>query len=71
MKGYRGIITEIMVKQGIKDVPASQVEAFMRVEHGTLDALSRGKFEVEVQICSRMAQENPNLAASIARSYGY
>ena len=50
---------------------AAQVEAFMRVEHGTLDALSRYAFRREVRIaCATINHVGPEQAAALARSFG-
>lgn len=48
------------------------IEAWMRVEHSTLDALSRSRFRQEVKIaleCADAATAEQNL--SVARSFGF
>jgi len=52
------------------DANARHVEAFMRSEHGTLDALSPEQFRAEVFAADLCAQEEPAVAESLARSYG-
>ena len=47
---YQQLIREIVAKQGRIGVDPRHVEGWMRVEHGTLDALSRRDFEREVAI---------------------
>ena len=53
------------------DYNVNEVEAFMRAEHGTLDALSRSAFDREVRIaCAQIDQAGPEMSAALARSYG-
>ena len=47
-----------------------QIEAFMRLEHSTLDALYPAKFKREVQIACQCIDADPVGAERIAASYG-
>ncbi len=54
------------------DYNVNEVEAWMRSEHGTLDGLSRAKFDREVRIaCATIDQAGPEMSAALARSYGF
>lgn len=46
------------------------VEAFLRLEFGTLDHLSRGRFEHEVREACACIDAAPDVAEQVARSYG-
>lgn len=47
------------------------IEAFMRSEHGTLDALSPSRFRAEVKIAAMCVDEGgKDMAERIAKSYG-
>lgn len=45
------------------------VEAFMRLEHGNLDGLSRTDFEACAKSCAEAAATDPLLAERLAGSY--
>lgn len=48
------------------------IEAFMRIEHGTLDHLTPARFAADVRIaCACVDDGGPDFAESIAQSYGY
>ncbi len=47
------------------------VEAFMRLECGTLDGLSRERFEVECRIAADCARTDLDTAERLALSYGF
>ena len=47
-----------------------QIEAFMRLEHGTLDRLSPSQFKSEVNVAIECIMDDPALAESLAASYG-
>ena len=64
-------IRTAMDQYGIRDVSPTTIEAFMRVEHTTLDGISKSEFEAEVIIYARTARKDPNLAASLARQFGF
>lgn len=46
------------------------IEAWMRLEHGTLDGLSYSKFAREVEIAAACCDADPAGSESLARSYG-
>ncbi len=46
------------------------VEAFMRLDHGTLDHLSRSQFRAEAEIAADCVAADPGLAESLAQSFG-
>ena len=47
---YRSMIETEAAHQGRVDVDPRHVEAYMRLEHSTLDGLSHGQFKREVAI---------------------
>lgn len=48
------------------------VEAYMRVEHGTLDALSPSRFLEEVTLAIACIEEGGKaMAGEVARSFGF
>ena len=69
---YQDEITTILAAAGdLPRVEARIIEAWMRVEHGTLDALTARQFREEVVVaafCARDASDDQNEA--LARSYG-
>ena len=46
------------------------IEAWMRLEHGTLDGLSASEFAAEVEIARQCVDADPSGSASLAQSYG-
>ena len=59
------------IKSLAPEFDARHVEAFMRVEHGTLDALSPRQFDEEIWIaCACIEEGGADMAESIAKSYG-
>jgi hypothetical protein len=55
----------------VPHVPAAAVEAWMRAEFGTLDALSKDKFRNAALIAAQMARfAAPGLNDALAASYG-
>ncbi len=66
---YATMISETAVRLGFLGANPAHIEAWMRIEHGTLDALSRAQFDREVRIAIGCAltsspAENDALAAS-------
>jgi len=49
---------------------ARHVEAFMRDQHPTLDALSPGQFMQEASVANLLSSIDPNGAEKLARSFG-
>lgn len=53
------------------DYDARHIEAFMRLEHSTLDGLSKEQFEKEVAVAVVCIEEGGrDMAERTARSYG-
>jgi hypothetical protein len=68
---YQDTIREIMTALGHGGVDARHVEAYMRLEHSTLDGLSREHFAVEVEVGVRCVREGGvAMAETLAESYG-
>jgi hypothetical protein len=66
MNGYQQMVAEI-----VKDVPAHQVEAWMRLEHGTLDGLTQNEFNVEARLAAKVAKHaGPMASKELADSFG-
>lgn len=69
---YQVMIREILASGGqIGRYDPRHVEAWMRSEHGTLDALSRGRFASEVRIAAQCIDEaGVSVSESLAKSEG-
>ena len=69
---YDQMIREVMAKRGdVGRYDARHVEAFMRVEHSTLDGLSKQQFASEVVIACKCIEEvGANRSEAIAKSFG-
>ncbi|MFO7697899.1 MAG: hypothetical protein R6X16_12190 [Anaerolineae bacterium] len=72
MSGYRDLIREAMARAGrVGAADPRHVEAWMRVEHGCLDGLSRARFVAEVQIALQCIAAGPAAdSESLAQSFG-
>lgn len=71
MSLYAKVITDQLAKLNRSDIDPRHVEGYMRCEHGTLDALSRAKFNREVQIAvALIEQDGLDTAEALALSYG-
>jgi hypothetical protein len=72
MTGYLRLIREILAHAGrIGTADPRHVEAWMRVEHSTLDALSHEQFVAEVGVALRcIASATADDNESLAQSYG-
>lgn len=66
---YREMIQKILELDRLTADPG-EVEAWMRLEHGTLDSLGLGAFEHEVRTGARMCRDYPKESTELARSYG-
>lgn len=69
---YERPIRESVARLGLigRYEPAA-IEAWMRVEHGTLDALGRDRFDREVQIaCDCIDAAAPSETRALVASYG-
>jgi hypothetical protein len=51
------------------DVDAAAVEAFMRLQYGTLDHLSRDDFKQEIRLFRECVKAEPDLIRSLKASY--
>lgn len=49
---------------------ARQIEAFMRLQYGTLDHLSPSVFRREVAMACECIDTDPDMAERLTRSYG-
>jgi hypothetical protein len=68
---YTDSIREGLVALGGADLDPAVIEAWMRLEHGTLDGLSHRQFREEIATacaCARLAGPKVNL--QLAQSYG-
>jgi hypothetical protein len=72
MSGYRDYIREAMARAGrVGAADPRLVEAWMRLEHGCLDGLSRAQFTTEVQIALECIAAGPLTdSEALANSYG-
>lgn len=67
---YAEPIATAMRTMGLAADPR-HVEAYMRLEHGTLDALSPSRFALEVTLaCSCIQMGGESAAEALAQSYG-
>lgn len=67
---YQKVISEILEELGLTGYDPRHIEAYMRLEHGTLNRLSRGQFRREVKICAECVDEDADGAESLAKSFG-
>jgi hypothetical protein len=67
---YREVIRRTAARAGRLGYDARQIEAWMRLEHDTLDALSRDQFEREVEVACQCIDADPELSRKLADSYG-
>jgi hypothetical protein len=69
--GYRSLIREDAEKLGRPDVDLRHVEAYMRLERGMLDRLSRTEFLNEVIVAIHcLDTASPQAATQLADSLG-
>lgn len=69
--GYQGLIRESAARHGAVGADPAHVEAWMRSEHGTLDALSPEAFHREVgKALGYMDEAGPEMSARLAETYG-
>ena len=68
---YQQTIREDLARIGRIGIDPRHIEAYMRLEHGTLDALSKERFRGEVALCAECVIADGILnAESLAKSYG-
>lgn len=71
MSYYQRLIAQRLVTLKREDVDPRHVEGWMRIQHGTLDALSAEAFAVEVRICVDCVDEaGIDRSDELAQSYG-
>lgn len=66
MSGYQKAIEKIVGPE----IDPGQVEAWMRLEHPTLDGLDAAQFRREARIGAKLVQSHPEESRTLAESYG-
>jgi hypothetical protein len=62
---------QVLINQIDPTVNARYVEAYMRLQYGTLDNLSREQFVREVALCKQcIAATHPDQNEALAKSFG-
>ena len=69
---YQQIIRRELSRSGfIGKYDPRHIEGYIRLEHSTLDGLSRNKFRAEIEASRQCIDyEGCNIAEELARSYG-
>ena len=67
---YRKLILRELKKLGRTDIDPRHVEAWMRNEYGTLDGLSKSRFQDEVELSVDIIDADPKESEELARSFG-
>jgi hypothetical protein len=67
---YYDTILEKLARFGHVGMDPRHVEGYMRIEHGTLDGLTRSQFDAEVKGCAELVLSDISGAESLAVSYG-
>lgn len=67
---YAAPISTHLVALGLAAVDPRHVEAYMRLEHSTLDGLPFAQFREEVRISALCAMTSPDDAEALAESFG-
>lgn len=71
MSAYHSMITDHLAKARRADVDPRHVEAWMRVEHTTLDGLSFAAFHAETIVAAdATAEAGPDASEALAASFG-
>lgn len=71
MQSYQQRIREELARAGRVGMSAAQVEAFMRLEHSTLDGLDARVFRAEVRTAAACVEAaGPADSAALASSFG-
>ena len=73
MTYYQRLIADIMAEKAIANLDPAWVEAWMRLEHATLNSLPRGRFVRETVTLSRAlaaGEVSREMLASNAASFG-
>ena len=68
---YQSLIAEDLNRLNRTDIDPRHVEAYMRLQHGTLDHLSKNQFIEETKICiACIDEEGIEDAELLAKSFG-
>jgi hypothetical protein len=67
---YTEMIRMVAARAGCIGYDARAIEAWMRLEHPTLDALSPSEFSREVETACELIDADPELSRKLADSYG-
>lgn len=68
---YQKMIKKELERMGEEDTDPRHIEAFMRIEHGTLDHLSQVAFRQEIRIgLDCISEGGVEGAESLAQSFG-
>jgi len=69
---YQDSIKEQLEKMGYEGkYDPRHIEAYMRLDHSTLDGLSKKQFTYEVEVCRRCVDfEGAEEAEALAKTYG-
>lgn len=59
-----------LIRETVPDCDPRHVEAYMRLDFGTLDGLTRDQFRYEAMAASHAVRADPVQAELLARSYG-
>ena len=68
--GYQSLIHPMLVRMGHRNIDPRHVEAYLRLQWGTLDHLSRNDFEDAIPEIVETIRANPRQAEQLADSYG-
>jgi EAL domain-containing protein (putative c-di-GMP-specific phosphodiesterase class I) len=64
------MIYQQQIAKIVPNVPAAEVEAWMRLEHNTLGALSPSRFRSAALMAAECAKADPALSQRLRASYG-
>lgn len=72
MSAYRALIVQALERMGLSpsEFPPEQIEGWMRLELGTLDAIGPARFREEVKMAAACVAADPAASARLAESYG-
>ena len=70
MNHYQQTISTSLAMRQRTDVPPAIVEAYMRLQYGTLDHLDRITFDQETAIAIECFDADPDMSRKLAESYG-
>jgi hypothetical protein len=70
VSAYGGFISDVLRSLRITGIDPRHVEAYMRLDHGTLDSLSRSDFVRETKEIVPIIMADVKSAERLAKSYG-